>query len=152
MLRTIVGVLLLLATTFSYAAEFEFEDIEGNPHRLVDYRGKWVLVNFRATWCPPCLNEMPELNSLYNAHKDKNIVVIGVAMQSGSKAVVSRFVDAHHIDYPIVTGTLKSAAQVGVIDALPVSYLYSPTGEQVISHVGEVTRDSIESYIRSRTR
>jgi len=150
-LRTIVAVLLLLATTFSYAAEFEFEDLQGKIHRLIDYREKWVLVNFWATWCPPCLNEMPELNSLHNAHKDKDLVVIGVAMHSGTKSGILRFVDAHHIEYPIVMGTRKSAAQIGVIDALPVSYLYNPAGEQVISHVGEVSRDSIESFIRSRS-
>jgi len=70
----------LACFSVGHAAEFLLEDIQGKTHRLADYRGKWVLVNFWATWCSPCLSEIPELISLHDAHKDKDLLVIRIAM------------------------------------------------------------------------
>jgi len=141
----------LLALSFSgYAADFSLEDMQGKTHRLADYRGKWVLVNFWATWCPPCLNEIPELSSLHNAHKDSDLVVIGIAMDSGSARKVTDFAEAHGISYPIVLGSRKIAAQLGGLQVLPTSYLYAPNGEQVSYQTGEVTRESVETYIKNK--
>ena len=141
----------LLALSFSgYAADFSLEDTQGKTHRLADYRGKWVLVNFWATWCPPCLNEIPELSSLHNAHKDRDLVVIGIAMDSGSAKKVANFAEAHGISYPIVLGNRKIVAQIGELQVLPTSYLYAPNGEQVSYQAGEVTRESVETYIKNK--
>ena len=140
----------LLALSFSgYAADFSLEDMQGRTHHMADYRGKWVLVNFWATWCPPCLSEIPELSSLHNAHKDSDLAVIGIAMDSGSSRKVANFVEAHGISYPIVLGNRKIAAQIGELEVLPTSYLYAPNGEQVSYQVGEITRESVETYIRN---
>ena len=145
------GLLLLLTLPFSgYAADFSLEDMQGKTHHLVDYRGKWVLVNFWATWCPPCLSEIPELSSLHNAHKDSDLVVIGIAMDSGSTRKVANFAEAHGISYPIVLGNRKIAAQIGELEVLPTSYLYAPNGEQASYQVGEVTRESVETYIKNK--
>ena len=142
---------LLLALPFSvHAAGFSLKDIQGNTHRLEDYRGKWVLVNFWATWCSPCLSEIPELISLHDAHRDKDLLVIGIAMQSGSRKKVADFAKAHRISYPVVMGDFKISAQVGALDVLPTSYLYSPKGEQVSYQAGEVTRAGIETYIKNK--
>ena len=132
----------------SLAGDFALEDLQGKTHRLSDYRGKWVLVNFWATWCPPCLSEIPELSALHNSHKD--LVVIGIAMDYSSAKSVADFARTHGISYPIVLGNRKIAAGIGELDVLPTSYLYSPTGEQVSSQAGEVTRESVESYIKSK--
>ena len=142
---------LLLALSFSgYAADFSLEDVQGKTHRLADYRGKWVLVNFWATWCSPCLSEIPELASLHNAHKDNDLVVIGIAMDSGSSRRVADFSQAHGISYPVVMGNRRIAAQIGELEVLPTSYLYPPNGEQVSYQAGEVTRESIETYIKNK--
>ena len=106
-----------------------------------------MLINFWATWCSPCLSEIPELSDLHSAHKNKGLAVIGIAVESGSSIKVSNFAKAHGINYPIVMGNREITAQIGVIDALPVSYLYNPTGKLVSRHAGEVTRTSIETYI-----
>ena len=120
--------------------------MQGKTHHLSDYRGKWVLVNYWATWCPPCLHELPELSSLHTAHN--GIAVIGIAMDYSSGKEVAEFGKAHGINYPIVLGNRKVVAQIGELDVLPTSYLYNPAGEQVGYQAGEVTRDSIEHYIR----
>jgi peroxiredoxin len=132
------------------AHEFTLEDIQGKTHRLSDYRGKWVLVNYWATWCPPCLDEIPELTSLHNAHHDKDLLVIGIAIESGSRSKVADFVAAHRMSYPIVMGDRTVTAQIGEVDALPVSYLYNPQGDLVSFQTGEVTRASVETYIRKK--
>jgi thiol-disulfide isomerase/thioredoxin len=142
--------LVLCMPLVVYSADFALQDLQGKTQRLSDYRGKWVLVNFWATWCPPCLNELPELNALYNAHKNKDLVVIGVAMEYASPKVVTDFVKKHGLSYPIVLGNSKVLAQIGDLEVLPTSYLYNPVGEKVSYQAGEVTQEMIESYIKSK--
>ena len=142
--------LLLILPLSGYAADFSLKDTQGKTHRLADYRGKWVLINFWATWCPPCVTEIPELTRLHNAHKDNDLVVIGIAMDSGSRKRVVDFAKARGISYPVVMGNQEIAAQIGEMEVLPTSYLYAPNGEQVSYQPGEVTRESIEAYIKSK--
>jgi peroxiredoxin len=142
--------LILLLAGNAVAKDFAFKDTQGQMQRLSDYRGKWVLVNFWATWCPPCMVEVPDLIALHNAHKDKDLVVIGVSLDS-TRAAVKKFVAKHGITYPVVVGDYKLAAQVGEVEALPTSYLYDPNGKVVVAHTGIVTQASLEEYIRSRS-
>jgi thiol-disulfide isomerase/thioredoxin len=106
-----------------------------------------VLVNFWATWCPPCLHEIPELVSLQKARED--IQVIGIAMDSGTAKVVTAFAKKQGITYPVVMGDRKVQSQIGEIEGLPTSFLYNPQGKQVSYKVGEITRESIEIYIKN---
>lgn len=141
---------LLLSAGAASAESFVFKDMQGQQQRLQDYRGKWVLVNFWATWCPPCLEEIPDLITLHEAHKNKDLVVIGVALDSTRDSVVE-FVAKKKVSYPIVFGDYDLAAQVGEVEALPTSYLYDPTGKLVSYQQGMVTRASVESYVKSKT-
>ena len=140
---------LLLAgfCSTTLAADFVLKDFQGKTHRLSDYKGKWVLVNFWATWCPPCLHEIPELISLQNSRKD--IQVIGLAMDSGTAKVVAAFAKKQGITYPVVMSDRKIQSQIGDIEGLPTSFLYNPQGKQVSYKVGEITRESIETYIKN---
>jgi thiol-disulfide isomerase/thioredoxin len=148
-MRTLLAACLLISLS-AEAQDFTLVDLQGNTHHLGDYRGKWVLVNFWATWCPPCLDEIPELISLHDAHHDKDLLVIGIAMDSGLQKKVSDFVDSHGMSYPVVMGDRKIAAQIGPVDVLPVSYLFNPNGELVSNQSGEVTRASVEAYINKK--
>jgi len=150
-MRLLLAACLLLATLSVAANEFVFRDMQGSAQRLSDYKGKWVLLNFWATWCPPCLEEIPDLVEMHNARKDKDFVVIGVAMSSSSDSVIA-FTRQMEISYPIVLGNDRIVAQIGRVDALPTSYLYDPTGKLVSYQSGMVTRDAIESYIRSKAK
>ncbi len=152
MILRLLGVVALSLSTGAVSAEsFSFKDLQGHEQRLQDYRGKWVLVNFWATWCPPCLEEIPDLISLHEAHKKTDLVVIGVALDSTKESVVE-FVSKKHISYPVAVSDYDKAAQVGEVDALPTSYLYDPTGKLVSYQQGMVTRASVESYIKSKLK
>lgn len=140
---------LLAASVPASAEGFSLQDMSGKTHRLTDYHGKWVLVNFWATWCPPCLDEIPDLVALHDSHKDRELVVIGVALDS-TRSSVTEYAAKLRISYPLVLGDRKMAAQIGAVEVLPTSYLYAPNGELVSHQVGEVTRSSVESYIRSK--
>jgi thiol-disulfide isomerase/thioredoxin len=146
-------ILLAVFLFFSLNAtgtEFTLKDIQGHIHHLSDYRGKWVLINFWATWCAPCLEELPELVALHNAHSGTDLVVIGIAMEYPSAKVVKDFLKTRPLSYPVVLGDGKIANQIGPIDVLPTSYLYDQTGKLVSKQSGTVTKGSVEKYISSR--
>ena len=110
-----------------------------------------MLVNFWATWCPPCLEEIPDLVQLHEAHKNKDLVVIGVALDSTKESVVE-FVSKKKVPYPTVFGDYSMAEQVGEVEALPTSYLYDPTGKLVSYQQGMVSKASVESYIKGKSK
>jgi len=151
MQRLLLLACLLLAAINAGANEFVFKDMQGKEQRLSDYRGKWVLVNFWATWCPPCLEEIPDLVDMYTAHKNTDFAIIGIAMSSSRDSVLA-FSRQMEISYPIIIGNDAIAAQIGRVDALPTSYLYDPAGKLVSYQAGMVTREALENYIRSKSQ
>lgn len=130
----------------AHAGDFSLTDTQGKTHRLSDYRGKWVLVNFWATWCPPCLEEIPDLVSLYESHRNK-LEVIGIAMEYRDSKAVIEFADNMFISYPVVLGDEKIAAQIGKVNGLPTSFIFNPSGDLVMRHVGPLNRQRIEQFL-----
>lgn len=144
----LAGLVLMLAASWVQAADFQVTDTDGKSHRLSDYRGKWVLVNYWATWCPPCLEEIPDLIALH-AKKSNNLVVIGVAMDYKNAKQVTDFAEGLLVDYPIVLGNAQVVSQIGPVQGLPTTYLYNPEGKLVAQQMGLITREAVESYIRA---
>nr|WP_293008128.1 TlpA disulfide reductase family protein [Nitrosomonas sp.] len=138
---------VVLLLSFQVQA-FQFKDSTGELHKLEDYKGRWVLVNFWATWCPPCLKEIPDLISLYEDRKD--IMVIGVAMDSDPQEIMN-FVRSLSINYPIVLGNRKIASQLDEISLLPSTYFYDPDGNPAARELGIISRESIEKFIESKS-
>ena len=144
--KWLVGLLLALAVSWAQAADFRVTDTKGKTHTLSGYKGKWVLVNYWATWCPPCLEEIPDLIALHE-NKKNNLVVIGVAMDYRDPKQVIDFAEGLFVDYPIVLGNAKVVSQIGPVRGLPTTYLYNPEGKMVAQQVGAITRAMVESYI-----
>lgn len=128
------------------AADFSLPDLSGQVHKLSDYRGKWVLVNYWATWCPPCREELPELEVFYTGDKER-VMVLGVNMEDIDHGALKVFVDDQFLSYPILRARANDARLVGPVTALPTSYLIDPQGEIVARQVGPVTADSIRNFI-----
>ncbi len=128
---------------------FSLVDSTGRTHTLEQYKGKWVLVNFWATWCPPCLEEMPDLNAL---HEDKrnNLVVLGIAMDYRDRQTVLDFAEQMMVTFPIIFGDRQIAAQIGTVSGLPTTYLYNPQGKVVAYNVGALKRETVERYLRRK--
>jgi thiol-disulfide isomerase/thioredoxin len=107
-----------------------------------------VLVNFYAPWCPSCIQEMPELTTLQQQHKD--LQVIGVAVMYQSRKEVLDIAAKQSISYPIVFGNEDTAGDFGGMDGMPTSFLYSPSGKLVGHHQGPLTQNEIEQAIEQK--
>jgi len=127
--------------------DFELSDLQGQKHHLSDYRGKWVVVNYWATWCPPCLEEIPELVDFHDTHKDKDAVVLGVNFESVSLKKLRQFSEEYFINYPVLRTTPGPRGELGDIPGLPTTYLISPQGEIAARQVGGVTAKMITDFI-----
>jgi len=128
-------------------AGFELKDTAGVKHQLSNYKGKWVLVNYWATWCPPCLEEVPDLVNLYDQRTKKDLMVLGVVFDYKNIKEVADYVDDMLMSYPIILGDDEVAAQIGTAEVLPTTFIYNPQGELVKIKRGLITKQYIEKII-----
>ena len=128
-------------------SNFVLKDTAGVKHRLANYKGKWVLVNYWATWCSPCLEEVPDLVNLYDYRRKKDLMVIGVVFDYESLQSVKAYVDDMLVSYPIVLGDDSVTTQIGAADVMPTTFIYNPQGELVKIKRGLLTKAYIEKII-----
>jgi thiol-disulfide isomerase/thioredoxin len=128
--------LVLSPATGAAGLDFALPDLDGRPVRLADFRGRWVIVNFWASWCTPCLLEMPELESFHQAQRGR-AVVVGVNFEDLAPSEIRPFVDRLGVTFPIA---LSAGQQVPDFDlkGLPTTFLVSPTGQLADTHLGTV--------------
>lgn len=111
-----------------YPPSFELERLSDSKKvTLEEYKGKTILLNFWATWCPPCIAEMPSLERLYQANKDKDFVVIGIATQD-SKNDVQDFINSSNISFPILLDSMGELTRKLEIGGFPETFLFDKEG------------------------
>ncbi len=142
-----IAVFLFLWLSAGFVHAFELEDMSGNKHQLTQYAGKWVIVNYWATWCPPCLEEVPEFVALYDARHDDDVMVIGVVFDYEDTETIKQYVDDMLMSYPIVLGNDEIAQTIGPAAVLPTTYIYNPKGVLVKAKRGIVSRQYLETIV-----
>jgi len=123
--------------------------LDGKTFDLAAQRGKWVIVNYWATWCVPCIKEMPDISHFVATHK--NVTAIGLAYDDSEPADIKAFIAKHPVVYPIAQVTLdKPVKDFDEPRGLPTTWLISPDGKVAKQFIGPVTATSLTAIIGSQ--
>jgi peroxiredoxin len=126
-------------------ADFILADLKGNAWHLRDLRGKVVLVNFWATWCPPCRKEMPDLQALYEKYKAQGFVVLAISDEEA--ATVSPFIAERTISYPVLLDPGSKVQQAFAVEGIPESFVYDRKGKLVAQSIDMRTRSQFQQML-----
>jgi len=116
------------------APDFTLNDMEGNSHTLSQYRGQVILIDFWATWCPPCVVEIPHFVKLYNKYNEKGFVILGASLDNNEKKLKS-FVSNQAMNYPVLVNAGNVSSKYA-IQAIPTAYLIDKQGKIEKKFVG----------------
>ncbi|MFC5530613.1 peroxiredoxin family protein [Cohnella yongneupensis] len=133
------------------APDFTVQDLQGNEVRLSDYRGRKVIVNFWASWCPPCRAEMPHMQRFYEKHDGKDDVVIlsvNLASLEHSKNAAGQFAAKHGLTFPITSDVKGTVLDLYNVRAYPTTYVLDERGVTEDIIVGPMTTDFMETLLR----
>jgi thiol-disulfide isomerase/thioredoxin len=130
--------------------DFTLTDLDGKQRSLSEFRGKWVVVNYWATWCPPCLDEIPDLVKFHEKHKDHDAVVLGINYEEVNREYLQEFVESHFMTYPVLPMEPVPVTPLGPVMGLPTTYIISPQGERVARQEGPITGAAIEAFLERK--
>jgi peroxiredoxin len=123
-----VGAALGIGSGGVEAPDFALDTLTGESIALADLRGQVVLVNFWATWCPPCRAEMPGFQRVYDAKRDRGFTIVGLSTDLGGRGPVEAFLDERGITYPVAMASSKVVRDFGGANLLPTSFLIDREG------------------------
>jgi len=146
--RITLLILSVIASASLVHAETVFKDNEGNNTAFSSLKGKWVFINYWASWCPTCLDEIPEFNRFYEHHKKKESVALYAVNFDGlSQAEQNSLVKRFNIRYPSLLADPSDALHLGDIRGIPVTFVFNPKGELVKTLYGGQTTETLNAVI-----
>ncbi|NOQ88471.1 MAG: redoxin domain-containing protein [Gammaproteobacteria bacterium] len=154
---TLLLLIALLSGNASASLDVSLKSIDDSQHKLSEYigKGKWVVLSIWGTRCPPCREEMPELVRFHDEHKDKDAIVVGIAIDFPSYGYAKQdevisFAEDYLIDFPILLSDSSITQKIGLgrLEGLPTTYLFNPNGDVVGMQVGSITSKILENFIK----
>ena len=145
---------LALLTAFSAPAladpvDFTLIGTDKTAVKLSDYRGKWVIVNFWATWCPPCVEELPMLAAFHEQHRKQGVTVLGVNVEDINQAALQDFIENMKLSFPIGQSGKQPLTPFEPLLGLPTTFIVSPGGELVTRFTGSITRQWLDKAMQT---
>ncbi|MBU0664108.1 MAG: TlpA family protein disulfide reductase [Proteobacteria bacterium] len=145
---------LFLAISSVHAAtkmpSFSLADaVNGTTVNSADYNGKTLLITFFATWCPPCMQEVPTLMELHQQFSKANFSVVGLSVDQGGPSIVAKLVASRSINYPVLMADETTARNFGGIAGIPTSFLINKEGNVVKKYPGYVPHAILEKDIKT---
>ncbi len=132
----------------SRAPDFTLNNLEGKTVRLADFKGKVIILDFWATWCPPCRAEIPNFNKMHRLYSEKGLAIVGISLDEGGKNTVQPFVEEFKVSYTIVLGDDTVVENFGGIRGIPTTFVINRKGEIVKKLVGFHGQEEFESLIK----
>ena len=142
----VIGMTLVNGGSPSGPYQFTLKNLDGEDVSLSDFEGQVILVNFWATWCPPCKVEMPFLQTYYDAHKDDGFVLLAIDVNE-SQAQVDEFITAYGYTFPVLLDNTGDVSQAYGSPGLPYSVVIDREGKVAYRHSGVFTPDLLEQEI-----
>jgi thiol-disulfide isomerase/thioredoxin len=138
--------ILLFILCLTSCSQPQGYDSHKNPINLSDYQGKWLLVNYWASWCKPCVTEMPALNAFYESHKT-SVMVLGISFDGADDQELNDLAKERQINYPLLSSINSTELEEQDFRVLPVSFLFNPQGKLVKTLRGPQTEQSLRDLI-----
>jgi cytochrome c biogenesis protein CcmG/thiol:disulfide interchange protein DsbE len=128
------------------APDFVLKDLNGNKITLDDFAGKVLFINFWATWCPPCREEIPGFVNIYEIYNDQGMEILGVSLDQKGKEVVKRFAEMYGVNYPMAMGTNQFIQDYQPGQYIPTTIIIDRGGKIRHRHVGYLDKTILEKY------
>jgi peroxiredoxin len=131
------------------APDFLLRDLDGRQVKLSSFKGTMVILDFWATWCPPCVREIPHFVELYEKYGNRGLVILGVSTDRKGVSVVNSFVRRHKVNYPILMADVKVKEAYGGIRSIPTTFVIDKTGKIQRRYVGYRDKAVFEADIKA---
>jgi thiol-disulfide isomerase/thioredoxin len=158
-MKHIIFTVMMLSVAFGYvfsqteskqlAPNFSLKAADGTTIELAKLKGKVVILNFWATWCPPCRAEIPDFKKIQEKYKNKGLIVVGVSLDQKGWSAVKPFAEKTKFNYPIVLGNDNVVKVYGGVEAIPTSIFIDRKGFIVDKQVGMLTNETLEQKLKS---